>query len=125
MPRSKTTTSSAPPVRVSARNSFVADVRAQVRWLRGQDEPERVVGLREGVQEARELLSQLPRAGALIDRDGDGELRKLVLRKVPFVVWYVFDERSAEVWMVRLFHVRQRRSQTSAADPADSNQNEK
>lgn len=109
MPRSKTTTSSPPSVRVSARDSFVADVRAQVRWLRRQDEPERVIGLREAVQEARELLSQVPRAGVSIDRDGDGELRKLVLRKVPFVVWYVFDEGSTRVWMVRLFHVRQRR----------------
>lgn len=103
MPRSKTTTS-----KVRLRDSFVADVRSQVRWLRRQDRAEQVIGLREAVDEARVLLTTVPRAGALLEQDGEGELRKLVLRNLPFVIWYVVD--ATEVWCVRLFHIRQRRS---------------
>jgi hypothetical protein len=35
-----------------------------------------------------------------------GPLRKLVLRRVPFVIWYAAE--ADEVWLLRLFHARQK-----------------
>lgn len=92
-------------MRVRVRASFAADVASQVKWLRAEDQEERVEGLREGLVEVRRLLERFPEAGA---RTGEpAALRKLILRRLPFVVWYVV-ERDA-VWLVRLFHVRQDR----------------
>lgn len=40
------------------------------------------------------------------DRTMAGPLRKLVLRRVPFVIWYAAE--ADEVWLLRLFHARQK-----------------
>ena len=93
---------------VSVRRSFVLDLEAQLVWLRAQGLDDRVEGLRAGLAEARALLSRLPRAGAAVEERAGVELRKLLLRKLPFVVWYVVED--GEVVLLRLFHVRQDRS---------------
>jgi hypothetical protein len=38
-------------------------------------------------------------------------VRRLILRKVPYVVWFLSDTAhpAADVWMLRLFHARQDR----------------
>lgn len=60
--------------------------------------------LREGLVEARRLLGRFPEAGA---RLGDpAALRKLILRRLPFVGYVVEPDA---MWLVRGFHVRQDR----------------
>ncbi|MDQ3037300.1 MAG: hypothetical protein M3Y87_33205 [Myxococcota bacterium] len=98
---------------VVVRASFVADVRAQVAWLRANDRRDWILGLRSGLAEARALLARAPAAGARIDERDGVELRKLVLRKLPFAAWYVVEDRS--VCLLRLFHARQDRPRGTRA----------
>lgn len=93
--------------RVIVRASFAADVTAQVIWLRANDREGWVAGLRSGVAESRSLLARFPDAGARIEERDGAVLRKLVLRKLPFAIWYVVDDEG--VCLLRLFHVRQDR----------------
>lgn len=99
--------------RVIVRASFVSDVKAQVAWLRANDRSEWVVGLRSGLAEARSLLARLPEVGARIEERDGVVLRKLVLRKLPFAVWYVVEDEG--VCLLRLFHVRQDRHRRKRA----------
>lgn len=93
--------------RVRVRASFLSDVHAQIRWLREHGSDTDVAGLRAGIREARSLLGQFPTAGP-VERDvGEHSLRKLLLRRIPFVIWYVDD--GANIWLLRLFHARQER----------------
>ncbi len=93
--------------RVRARASFAADVEAQVRWLREHGAVTDLSGLRAGIREARTLLRRFPSAGPLEREARKASLRKLILRRVPYVIWYVDD--GAGLWLLRLFHVRQDR----------------
>jgi plasmid stabilization system protein ParE len=92
---------------VIVRASFVADLKTQVAWLRANERPERVVGLRSGLAEARTLLARFPEAGTRVEERDGVVLRKLVLRKLPFAIWYVVGHDG--VHLLRLFHVRQDR----------------
>jgi len=93
--------------RVRVRESFRVDVRTQVAWLRRHRDPSWVLGLREGLREAKTLLARFPAAGTLLEERNKLALRKLVLRRLPFNVLYVVDGEDA--WLVRLFHHRQSR----------------
>ncbi len=93
--------------RVRLRESFGADVRAQILWLRRHRGQSQVTALRDGLCEARGLFERFPEAGTPLDRREQLVLRKLVLRRVPFVVLYVVDGK--DVWLLRLFHHRQDR----------------
>jgi hypothetical protein len=64
----------------------------------------------QDLETLRSLLSQFPAAGRELDRAGATSLRRLKLRRTPFLVWYSFDpERGAgTVELYRLFHARQR-----------------
>lgn len=84
---------------------FKEDVKGQVDWLEG-DHPTWIPKLERGLVEAFELLLTFPRAGAAIPAQ---PVRKLVLQRLPFVIWYVFDEAKQRVELLRLFHARQRR----------------
>jgi plasmid stabilization system protein ParE len=86
--------------------SFVRDLEKQARWLERNQRPEWVDALREGIIEATHLLEGLPYAGA---RSSSSPLFKLVLRKLPFVVWYSAPAAGNEVVMLRLFHTKQDR----------------
>lgn len=93
--------------RVRTHETFRADVRAQIAWLRRHRDASWVTGLRDGLREARVLLGRYPGAGSLLeDREG-AVLRKLVLRRQPFNVLYVHD--GMEVHLLQLFHHRQAR----------------
>lgn len=62
--------------------------------------------LEEELTSARDLLARFPLAGS----PGTGEagsFRRLVLRRLPFLVWYTVEKRG--VLLLRLFHVRQDR----------------
>lgn len=82
---------------------FRRDVAAQVDRLRDEGLESWVDRLRAELDDAFVLLEDFPQAGVSARRP----LRKLVLRRLPFVVWYAFDED--EVTLLRLFHFRQRR----------------
>lgn len=93
--------------RVRVRASFLSDLHEQIRWLREHRTSADLAGLRAGIPEARALLRRFPSAGP-VERDGrNASLRKLILRRVPFVIWYVHD--GANISLLRLFHLRQER----------------
>jgi plasmid stabilization system protein ParE len=90
---------------------FRADLRRQLAHLAEHGDQRWIEGLRTGIDEALDLLSHHPSAGTVEARRDDGVLRRLVLRRVPYVVWYVVERR--EVWLLRLFHGRQSRAAPS------------
>ncbi|MDP1823419.1 MAG: type II toxin-antitoxin system RelE/ParE family toxin [Archangium sp.] len=92
-------------VELTFAREFKEDVEAQVDWLESEH-PSWIPKLERGLVEAFELLTDFPRAGAAAPTP---PIRKLVLLKLPFVVWYSFDEDSEIVELLRLFHARQRR----------------
>jgi plasmid stabilization system protein ParE len=91
-------------VELTFTREFKEDIEGQVDWLEGEH-PTWIPKLERGLLEAFELLATFPRAGAALPPP----IRKLVLHKLPFVIWYVFDEVAERVELLRLFHARQRR----------------
>jgi plasmid stabilization system protein ParE len=91
--------------------SFRRDLRAQAKWLRRLDQDDWIAALGTALDEAMTLLSEQPRIGAVEARAGRSTLRRLVLRRVPYVVWYGVSPSGGalDVWLLRLFHARQRR----------------
>jgi plasmid stabilization system protein ParE len=90
--------------KVIASAHFVADLKAQVAWLRRDREGQWVDRLEGELNEARELLSSLPFAG--VPHSSEAGVRSLLLRGLPFVIWYATKGRK-QVLLLRLFHVRQ------------------
>lgn len=105
--------------RVRIVDTFRVDLRAQLSWLARVEEDGWIDGLRDGLDEVIELLALHPRAGALETRSPSTELRRIVLRRVPYVVWYSVG-RGKDVWLLRLFHARQRRPTPDGPDAPES-----
>ena len=97
--------------RTRLERSFILDLQAQVSWLRQHRDAEYVERLRDGIFNARRLLAAKPGVGSPQLADGSITIRKLLLRDLPFVIWYFHDELAprADVWLFRLFHARQDR----------------
>ena len=100
------------PPQVRRHPDFLADLEAQVLWLDRNRDARRILRLREAVYEATRALARFPNMGAPValgdPRDAAAEpLRKLILRGVPFIVWYAIA--GDDVWLFRLFHARQER----------------
>ncbi|MBI3183943.1 MAG: type II toxin-antitoxin system RelE/ParE family toxin [Myxococcales bacterium] len=93
--------------RVRLHPDFEADVRAQIDWLVTHRQARWLDNLDQGLQGVVELLSAFPGAGAVVGRREGRQLRRLLFRKGPYLVWYVVDGN--DVWLLRLFHARQRR----------------
>ena len=57
------------------------------------------------------MLESFPAAGPKVAEEGTVILRKLIFPKGPFVAWYLYDaaDPEGELWLVRLFHARQKR----------------
>jgi len=85
---------------------------AQLAWLVSQGASTRIVQLTDGLHEVVRMLSAFPVAGPKVAESGSVLLRKLIFPKGPFVAWYLYDaaEPDGELWLVRLFHARQKRS---------------
>ncbi|MCK6547628.1 type II toxin-antitoxin system RelE/ParE family toxin [Myxococcota bacterium] len=83
------------------------DLRRQLAWLERHRDPDYIERLRNGLEEVLDRLAELPAVGPPLAREGPLELRKLLLRDLPYVVWFIDDADLGEVWLVRLFHVRQ------------------
>ena len=92
-------------VELTFTKEFKEGVDHQVAWLEGEH-PTWIPKLERGLVEAFELLANFPRAGA---ETAAPPIRKLLLHRLPFVIWYVFDEERRRVELLRLFHARQRR----------------
>ena len=92
--------------KVRFHRNFSRDVNAQAAWLKRNHRPEWVAPLRQAITEASALLAAIPYAGV---RSESAPLFKLVLRKLPFVVWYSAREGERELVMLRLFHTKQDR----------------
>jgi plasmid stabilization system protein ParE len=90
-------------------DDFRADLRAQTRRLVADDRPDWGERLIEEVELVARLLASSPLAGSMELNRGGRSIRRLVLRRLPFVVWYHWAERSRKVVVLRLFHVRQLR----------------
>jgi plasmid stabilization system protein ParE len=84
---------------------FQEDVNRQVKWLE-TEHPTWVAKLEAGLNEAFDLLSAFPEAGSVTSTP---EVRKLVLHRLPFVIWYAVEEEPLAVVVLRLFHARQHR----------------
>lgn len=76
-----------------------------------------MIGLRTGIDEAIDLVSRFPNVGTIEAEDEQSVLRRLILRKVPYVIWFSRqkDDPAADIWFLRLFHARQERPQPSTA----------
>jgi plasmid stabilization system protein ParE len=101
-----------PRVRIHA--DVLASLEEQLGWIAEHRDDGWAERLREDLDEALDALAEFPWLGAAAspgDRAaaGDDALLRLPLRRTPFVLWYVFDERRREVWVLRLFHGRQSR----------------
>jgi len=98
--------------RVRRHADFLADLEEQVGWLAQNRDARWILRLRAAIDEATRAVTRFPAMGSSVD-PGDPEaeatklLRKLVLRGVPFVMWYAVAED--DVWLLRLFHARQKR----------------
>lgn len=84
--------------------AFQKDVLNQQRWLRRHEGVEYIKLLKQGILEAADLVSHFPYAGRLIN----DPLHQIVLRMLPFVIWYGVD--TDKIIFLRLFHVRQDRN---------------
>ncbi|WP_437730615.1 type II toxin-antitoxin system RelE/ParE family toxin [Sorangium sp. So ce1335] len=104
--------------RVRFRREFARDLEAQVRWLQENRGVEWVERLRVGLDEAIELVSRFPAIGpAEAKNDEEGAVvRKLLLRRLPYVVWYFADvsDPGSDIWLLRFFHARQERPPAEA-----------
>jgi plasmid stabilization system protein ParE len=103
------------PVRRHA--AFEADFLAQLDWLVARDNAEWIRRLRTELHQVVRMLSAFPGAGSRLDAEGPLHLRKIIFPTVPYVAWYVYDatDESGDLWLVRLFHVRQTRPEPEAA----------
>jgi plasmid stabilization system protein ParE len=92
---------------------FRRDLRAQLDWLieNEDDSTSSIERLHAGLDEAVELVGRFPEVGTIVAKDGTRVLRILILRRLPFVIWFArdVDEPSADIWFLRFFHARQDR----------------
>lgn len=94
--------------RVRLHADFLRDLTSQLAWLVAKGEQGKIDHLEVGIEEAIALLSEFPLVGILEAAEGTLELRRLILRRLPYVVWFQAGP-SKDVWLLRLFHVRQDR----------------
>lgn len=94
-------------MRVIARSAFDSDVAAQLERLVELDSVDGILGLLGDLSELIALLARYPEAGRELARDRERTLRKLRLRRAPFVAWYRYAPDLDEVSLYRLFHARQ------------------
>ena len=85
---------------------FRRSLDAQLEFLVAREDQDGILRLREDLAALETLLASFPDAGRELARSEDATLRKLKLRRCPFVVWYV--RRSDRVTLARIFHARQR-----------------
>lgn len=90
---------------------FAADYVAQLDWLVLHGERGWIEQLVEGTERIVSTLPMFPEIGARESAQESVELRVIRYRKGPYRAWYVYDRDApaGDIWLVRLFHARQRR----------------
>ncbi len=101
------------PARIERDPEFASDLRRQLSYLVERDELEWIITLREDLDEAEDLLASFPAAGREVRLGRRAPVRRLRLRRAPYVIWYQLSATRMRVTLVRLFHVRQRRPDQS------------
>jgi plasmid stabilization system protein ParE len=89
--------------RVAVAHSFLKDVETQITWLTENRDAKHLASLKQELTAVRDALSELPLLGTLTEAG----LRQLLLRTLPFVVWYRIQ--NSRLLLLRLFHARQSR----------------
>lgn len=87
--------------------TFRRSLEAQVEHLVRLRDADGIIRLRDDLADLKTLLGSFPDAGRDLASTSDATLRKLRLRRCPFVVWYV--RQAKRVILTRLFHARQDR----------------
>jgi hypothetical protein len=102
--------------RVRIHADFRSDLRGHIEWLSEHRDHSWIERLRVGVDEAIALIERFPDVGTLERQDGTMAMRRLILRKIPYVIWFIRDtsDAKADVWFLRLFHARQDRPPAAA-----------
>lgn len=97
--------------RVRLHRDFAADLIAQLDWLVAQGERSWIEHLVDGTGRIVTTLPTFPEIGSREADQGTVELRMIRYPKGPYRAWYVFDRDApaGDIWLVRLFHARQRR----------------
>lgn len=85
--------------------TFRRSLEAQVEHLVRLGDTDGITRLRDDLADLKSLLGTFPDAGRELASANDATLRKLKLRRCPFVVWYV--RQADRVILARLFHARQ------------------
>jgi plasmid stabilization system protein ParE len=99
-------------VRVVRRHAdFETDYVALLDWFVSEGDSLHIEQLADGLHKIVRMLSSFPAAGSKIAERGAVVLRKLLFPEGPFVAWYLYDtsDPRGELWLVRLFHARQKR----------------
>jgi hypothetical protein len=96
--------------RILRGDEFVAAVEADVLRLHEIDRTEWCELLASDIRDVERLISVFPQAGTLVATRDTRELRKKVLRRTPFVVFYDFEpgRRAGPIRLVWLVHQRAR-----------------
>jgi len=95
--------------RVVFTDDFRRDLEARTRRLLAEGRPDWADRLIEEIDAVATLLAVVPHAGPVEMQSDRRAIRRLVLRKLPFVIWYNWQGRSRTIVVLRLFHVRHRR----------------
>ncbi|HRI66874.1 MAG TPA: type II toxin-antitoxin system RelE/ParE family toxin [Polyangium sp.] len=97
--------------RIRFHADFKSDLDAQLEWLETNKDAHWIERLQRALNDATQLLTRFPAVGTIERQDGKIALRRLILRDVPYVIWFVSDLENprADIWILRLFHARQDR----------------
>lgn len=97
--------------RVRLHAEFRRDFRAQLAWLVEVGRDDWAERLMAGVEEVAERILRFPEIGPLQAESRRVVLRKIIFRRLPYVAWYGYRRREpiGDVWLLRLFHIRQDR----------------
>lgn len=87
--------------------TFARLLEAQARFLTDRDDADGIRRLEEDLSDLTGLLATFPDAGRELATQEGATLRKLKLRRCPFVVWYV--RQKDRVTLARIHHARQDR----------------
>ncbi len=81
--------------RIRFHPDFKKDLNGQLRWLAENRDDHWIKQLQNGIDEAIRLLSEFPAVGTIERQEGDVVLRRLILRRLPYVIWFVSNDKKA------------------------------
>jgi len=90
---------------VSVAAEFEVDVDQQLSWLDANGRSQWAARLFDEVNEVGKLLENFPRLGEA----DEPPFRRILLKTLPFAVWYTFEQKENRVHLMRLFHFRRYR----------------